>query len=64
MRVMILLLIMMLPMIQMSGPSYGKVNKCCDEGDIFLQDRHKCGQVMVGKYFLSGQAEMGNSYGR
>ena len=48
MRVMILLLILILTRIQISGQSYGKVNKCCDKGDIFFEERQKCGQVMVG----------------
>ena len=35
-------------MIQMTGQSYGKVNKCCDEGEIFYKDRQGCGQAMPG----------------
>ena len=63
-RVMILLLIPMLTRIQISGQSYGKVNKCCDEGEIFFEERQECGQVMVGQYFLSRQAELWTRYGR
>ena len=53
---MILLLVQILTIIQMTNQSYGKVNKCCDEGEVFYQDSQTCGQVLVGKYFLSRSA--------